>query len=300
MFKKIRRSLVYHFAVSAFTFMNRIPRRMAVYLGGWVGLACWWLLPKERYRANRHLKLVFGDRFSPRERARIYRQFSVNSGRNLVDIIRLRKHFDIEIKPLVDSEGMEHFEAAYARGQGLMGITGHIGNFELLAAWLASQGYKIAVIGRKLYEPHLNELLVRNREATGLTNIYTTDSPRRGLEWLRKGGVLGVLIDTDSHRVRSEFVPAFGRWSYTPVGQSLLGLKTGSAFVPAACLRKPDGRYLVTVRPEIKIEPSGDKDRDAAEMTSRCTQALEKIIADHLDQWPWHHNRWRTRRKQGG
>lgn len=280
--------------------MNLIPRGLAVYLGGWIGLAAWWLTPRERYKADRHLKIAFGDRYTGSERSRIYRQFAVNTGRNLVDLIRFRRHFHSEIKSLVDADGMEYFAEAYARGKGLIGITGHIGNFELLAAWMASEGYKIAVIGRELYDPRLNNLLVQNREAAGLTNIYTTDSPRQLIEWLRGGGVLGVLIDTDSHRVRGEFVPAFGRWSHTPVGQSLLGLKTGAAFVPVTCLRKPDGRYQVTARPEVTIEPSGDAEKDAAEMTRKCTQELEKVIVEHLDQWPWHHNRWRTRKPQAG
>ena len=296
-FKRIKRSLVYYFAAGAIFVLNILPRRLALYLGGWIGFTAWWLSAGERYKADRHLKLVFGERFSIRERTAIYRRFAVNTGYNLTDLVRFKQHFENEIRPLVDFEGLELFDEAYRRGKGLLGITGHIGNFELLAAAVASEGYRIAVIGREIYEPRLNQLLVANREAVGLTNIYTTDSPKRIIEWLRSGGALGVLIDTDSHRVRGEFLPAFGRWSYTPVGQSRLGLRTGSAFLPIACLRKPDGRYLVTIRPEVTVEPSGDPDKDVATLTLKCTQVLESIIAEHLDQWPWHHNRWRTRRK---
>jgi KDO2-lipid IV(A) lauroyltransferase len=129
-----------------------------------------------------------------------------------------------------------------------------------------------------------------------LTNFATTDSPRQILAWLKDGKALGVLIDTDSHRVRGEFIPAFGRWSYTPIGQTLLGLKTGSAFLPMACLRTPENRYRLVVLPEIEYESTGDRESDVYEITRRCTRALEKIIRDHLDQWPWQHNRWRTKR----
>ena len=192
---------------------------------------------------------------------------------------------------------MEYFDAAYRRGKGVIGVTGHIGNFELLAAYVQGLGHEVAVIGRELYHPGLNRLLVENREAVGLTNITTTESPKRALEWLRKGRVLGVLIDTDSSRVRGMFVPMFGRWSNTPVGQTVLGLRAGAAFLPIACLRTENNRYRVIIRPPVEVERSGDFEADVYNVTLKCTRALEKIIGDHRDQWIWLHNRWRTQRQ---
>jgi KDO2-lipid IV(A) lauroyltransferase len=235
---------------------------------------------------------------SHRDKLRIGRQFFVNSGKNIADVLRFKKHFPSEIKPLVEVDGMEHFVTAWTRGKGVIGVTGHIGNFELLAAFIQSEGYDSAVIGRELYDPRIDRLLLENRQAVGLTTIATTDSPKRVIGWLRSGKALGVLIDTDSHRVRGEFIPAFGRWSYTPVGQTVLGLKTGAAFVPMACLRTAEDRYRLVIRPEIRIEPSGDFDTDVYNVTLKCTQALEEIIRAYPDQWPWQHNRWRTRRRE--
>jgi len=297
--KRFKRTAVYYFAKTAVLIFNFIPRKLSVYLGGWIGLTIWFFSARDRYKAFRHLTLVYGAHYQPRNKHAIARQFYINSGRNLADVVRFKRYFQKEIKPLVISEGLEHFDAAYRRGQGVIGITGHIGNFELMATWLASKGYDIAVIGRELYDSRLDKLLVENRRAVGLTNIATTDSPKRLISWLRQGRALGVLIDTDSSRVRGEFIPAFGRWSYTPAGQTILGLKTGSAFVPAACLRTADNRYKVVIKPEVIVEPSGDFETDVRNVTLQCTLALEEIIKDHKDQWIWQHNRWRTRRIPG-
>ena len=294
--KQTKRTAVYLLIRFVAWFFNAVPRRLAVYVGGWLGLAAWWLSGREQHRTIRHLTLVYGEELSHRDKLRIGRQFFTNSGKNIADVLRFKQHFAREIKPLVQIEGREHFDAACRRGKGVFGVTGHIGNFELLAAFVQSEGYDVAVIGRELYDPRLDRMLIENREAVGLTNIATTDSPKRLLSWLKDGKVVGVLIDTDSHRVRGEFVPAFGRWSYTPVGQTILGLKTGAAFVPIACLRTPDNRYRVVVKPEIAVEPSGDFDADVYNVTLKCNQALEEIIREHPDQWPWQHNRWRTRR----
>jgi KDO2-lipid IV(A) lauroyltransferase len=296
LFRKPKRAVVYSAVRIIVWLFNAIPRRLAIYVGGWLGLAVWRLSPGDQHRAVRHLGLAFGDGLSHREKLRVGRSFFINSGKNVADVIRFKKHFALQIKPLIESEGMEHFAAAYTRGNGLIGVTGHIGNFELLAAYMQSEGFPTAVIGRELYDPRLDRLLLENREAVGLTTIATTDSPKRIIRWLRDGKVLGVLIDTDSHRVRGEFIPAFGRWSYTPIGPTLLGLKTGAAFVPAVCLRTADNRYKVIAKPAIDYQPTGDTAADVYRVTFRCTRALEEIIRENLDQWPWQHNRWRTKR----
>ena len=297
-FKKIKRTAVYLLIRLFVWCFNTMPRKLAIYIGGWLGLAIWRLSLRDQHRAVRHLSLAYGDDLGHREKLAIGRGFFVNSGKNMADVLRFKKHYQSQILPLIEAEGMEHFEAAAKKGRGVFGVTGHIGNFELLAAFMQSSGYEVAVIGRELYDPRLDRLLIENREAVGLTNISTTDSPKRILRWLKEGKMIGVLIDTDSHRIKGEFIPAFGRWSYTPMGQSILAVKTGAALVPAACLRTEDNRYKVIVCPEVQIEPSGDVYADARNATAACTLALEEIIREHLDQWPWQHNRWRTKRQR--
>ena len=296
LYKQTKRFAVYLLVRCLAALFNIIPRNVAIVAGGWIGLTAWTLATRDQHRALRHLTLVYGRQLCHREKVRLARDFFINSGKNIADFMRFEKHFHNEILPLIEVEGLEHFDAAYRRGKGLIGVTGHIGNFELLAAYIQSRGYEVAVIGRELSNPHLDRMLLANREAAGLVTIATTDSPKRMLGWLKGGKALGVLIDTDSHRVRGEFIPAFGRWSYTPVGQTVLGLRTGSAFVPIACVRTLDNRYKVIVCPEVKTDPGADPDAEIYRVTLECTKALEGIIRTYPDQWPWQHNRWRTRK----
>jgi len=293
--KKLKHNLVFVLTKFMFRFFNSVNRRLAVFLGGSLGSLYWFMSPRDRYRIHRHLTLVYKDRLTDSEKYLIGREFFINSGKNLVDVIRLRKYFDREIKGLVTTEGLEHFDRAYKRGHGIIGITGHVGNFELLAAYIASLGYKIAVVGRQMFDARLDEFLVENRRAMKLENIGTTESPRRMVRWLKEGGVTGFLIDIDSSRVRGMFMPVFGRLAQTPVGQSIIGLKTKAAFVPIFCLRNADNTYRIVVKPEITIESSGDFDRDVYEITSKCNRILESVIDEYKAQWIWIHNRWCAR-----
>ncbi len=239
--------------------------------------------------------MVYGEALSPRQRDLIGREFFVITGKNLVEVLRFQRHFEPEIKNLVTVEGLDAFEKTLQSGRGVIGVTGHIGNFELLAAYLAQCGYPIAVIGRQLYDARLDELLVQNRQAMGITNFATTESPRKILRWLTSGGALGVLIDTDSTRVRGEFVPFFGRLANTPIGQAVLGLRAGAAFFPMACIRTDDDRYKIIIKPEIRITLTGETEKDAYQMTAACVAELEKFIDTYKSQWIWLHNRWHTK-----
>ena len=292
--KRLKHSATY-FLVRALTgLFNRLPRRLALFLGAMAGLTAWRLLPRDRHRIARHLTLVCGDDLTAEELTSVGCRFFINSGKNVVDLLRCTKHYHSEIAPFISIKGLEHFDEAYKRGNGVIAISGHIGNFELLGVYFTSLGYRAAAIGREMYDRRLDELLVAQRQALGVTNIATTASPLRFMRWLKEGGVLGVLMDFDSISIRSEFVPVFGRPALTPVGQTILGLKTGAAFVPMACVRTEDNRYHIIVRPEIKINPSGDFDRDVIAVTTACSKELERIIIQYPDQWSWLKNRWLT------
>ncbi len=292
--QKAKNNCVYGLVRLLSWLFNVIPRSSAGFFGALLGYLAYLIFQTDRQTAYETLHIAFGDKLTPEQKKAIIRNLFINSALNIVDVLRFKKYYHRQIEKLIDVEGLEHFDQAYRRGHGIVAVTGHIGNFELLAAWFASQGYKVAVIGRKLYDRRLDDMLVQNRRAMGIVNVDTQDSPRKIMKILKEGYALGVLIDTDSMRVRSEFIPAFGRLSWTPVGQSILGLKSGAAFVPMACVRIGQ-RYKVIVRPEISIEPSDNFDRDVYNITEKCTKALEEIIIEYKDQWIWIHNRWNKR-----
>lgn len=274
--------------------INRLPRSVSLAIGSGLGLVAWRLLSKDRYRIHRHLRLVFGGHLDHDQKRAVARSFFTNSGRNFTDVLRLRDHFKDEIMPLVEVEGLEHFEAAHRKGRGIIGVTGHLGNFELLAVAVVGLGYRCAAIARRMYEPRLDQMLVANREAHGLVNFPTTASPRKLLRWLKDGNVLGVLIDFDSISVRGTFVPSLGRLALTPIGQTMIGLRAGAAFVPVACVRIAGDRYRIIFRPEIDTTSSGDFEADVQRVTADSMHAFDDLILRYPEQWIWLKNRWLT------
>lgn len=293
--KRIKRNIIGRVVFGLVWVVRRLPRRFAHAVGAWGGMLAWSVSLRDRWRIDRHLEFAYGDRMTPQERRALARRFYIHSGRNLIDVARISNHLQDELLPRTTFINAHHWDDAMAAGKGVFGLTGHLGNFELLAAAIQHRSKKVAVIGRELSNAALNRLIIGSRESAGLTNFLTTDSPRKLIHWLRSGGAIGVLIDTDSTRVRSELIPFMGRLSNTPIGHAALALATGATIIPAACVRVGEDHYHILFSPPVKFEPTDNREQDIYELTRRCNVALEELVFAYPDQWIWLHNRWHTK-----
>lgn len=260
-----------------------------------MGKFAYFLIRGARRKTQHNLKLAFSEEMDAKKLKRLALQVFENVGKNVADAVRLNNMKWEEINRITHIEGLEYFDNAYKMGKGVIALTGHISNFELLAAWFSIKGYKVSVIGRELYDPRLDALLVKNRKSVGLENIPSSTSVKLVVKVLRSGRTLGVLADQDSSRVRGVFVNFFGRPARTPVGPVLLAYKTGSPIVPMAILREEKNKYRIIVKPPIELIFTQDRKKDTKNVTQRYTQVLESIIREYPDQWLWMHDRWKSK-----
>ena len=295
MARRLKNTLVYYGAVVLYNVINVLPRRAALLLGDTLGFLVYLIIGKERAKALTNLDRAFGGELSYRRKKEIARGCFVTFGRSTIEAMRMRRHYQRQMRPHIEVVGEENLRRVYDRGKGIVVFTGHLGNFELLAAWAAQSGYKTAVIGRELYDKRLDDLLTANRTGMGMINVRTDDSPRTSLRLLKDGCVIGFLIDTDSFRVAGELTPFFGRLAKTPTGPTQLGLIDGAAFVPAFCLSFPGGKYRIIFGEEL-VPESRDRSRENVyRITCRMTAVIEDMIREYPEQWIWMHNRWHTR-----
>lgn len=291
--KKIKNWLIYKFISFLITFLNLFPRKLSLFIGASLGKLAYLILPEARKITLKNLKIAFSQ-LDANSYSKISLKVFESLGKNSVDAVRLQKMSWEEINKIVKIEGMEHFEKAYSTGKGVMAVTGHIGNFELLAAYFSLRGYKISVIGRELYDPRLNELLIKNRQRMGVQNISSTVSVKEVIRALNSGRALGVLMDQDTSRVRGIFVNFFEKLARTPVGSIILALRFNYPIVPMAIVQTEKGNYKIIIREEIKPIIEKRREENIFYLTQKCTDFLEEVIRRYPDQWVWMHKRWRT------
>jgi KDO2-lipid IV(A) lauroyltransferase len=293
--KRLKNWFLYRFITSLIFVLNFLPRKSSISLGRFLGKLAYFIIADARKRTQNNLKRAFGEEKDEKELKKLALNVFENVGKNVADAVRLKNMKLEEIEKITRIEGLEYFDEAYKMGKGVIALTGHIGNFELLAAYFSLKGYKVSVIGRELYDPRLDDLLVKSRESISLENIPSSASVKQVIKALRSGRALGVLADQDSRRVRAVFVKFFEKPARTPVGPVLLAYKTQSPILPMAIVRGKDDRYKIMVREPIKLASSEDKEKNIIETTQEYTKVLESIIREYPSQWLWMHDRWKSK-----
>lgn len=284
----LRRQFQYSIIFVLLLSIQLLPRGWSLSLCRVLADLAWKILPGERRKVLFNLRLIFPQRCDHEILGReIFRAMAENA----VDAIRLPRLSAGEIEGLVEVSGLKHFDRAYRRGNGIVAVTGHIGCWELIPAWFAQRGYRIGVIGKRVYDPRLDRLLNRARSKWGIQVIDRDRGAKEALRALHRGQALGILIDQDT-RVASVEVLFMGHPAKTPTGAAMLARKTGAAVVPLAVHRLANGRHRITILPELIPSPSRDRWQQTLDDVQQQTKAIEELIELDIRQWAWMHLRW--------
>lgn len=254
-------------------------------LGGFL----WYLLRRQRRRTLDHLQLAF-PQLSESQRQELAKNCFRHLGTNVGEMLHMLVH-DCEIpRQQVQVEGWEHVASLQEQDRPIMILTGHCGNWELLAATINCRGLDMAVVARGQQDERLDSFISGFRARFGTITIARAQegAARTLLRQLRKGGALGMLIDQDT-RVDGVWVPFFGHLAFTPVGAASIALRQGVAVVPAFIERLDGGKHLARFEPALELSD------DLTEATALMTTRIEQQIRRRPEQWVWMHRRWRRR-----
>lgn len=186
--------------------------------------------------------------------------------------------------------GFEHIEGALAGGRGAIFLSGHFGNFELGAAWLARR-CPVDLVVRPLSNPRVDAWLSDLRRRAGFGLIRADVGVRAVFESLRAGRAIAMLADQDA-RKHGVFVPFLGVPASTPVGPARVALATGAPIVTGYVTRREDGRHELDIEPPL-VEQGRDASA-ALRLTARHTDRLTARVRQHPEAWFWLHRRWKT------
>lgn len=274
-------------------FISRLPRSLALILGCWLGNLVYWLAQEQRRLACEHIRLSL--ELSDRRNVKtIAKKCFKNLGKTLVEFMRFPRMNPNQIEKYVRFEGIQHVHDALAKEKGAIILTGHFGNWELLAASISTFITPLFPIVRKLRSPRLNAIVSSYREKAGYSTIDRDTGVRQALKCLKRNELLGIVADVDT-TVNGVFVDFFGRPAYTPYSPIAFALKTGATILPSFIVRQPDGTHQVIIEPPLRLIQCDDKEKELVDNTQIFTKIIESYIRKHPEQWIWMHKRWKTR-----
>jgi len=268
-----------------------LARAAAIFLAGLV----YWVHPRLRSVGMRNLALAFPEK-TRHERARILRGEFTSLGRQLAEVCRFPKYTLQNVTEAVVYDGFENYERAFARGKGVLFLTAHFGGWELSAFTHSMYGHWMHVVMRPMDNVYLDRLIRRYRTMHGNTTVDKDDFVRGLLGAMKKGEVVGILMDTNMTPPQGIFVDFFGIPACTASGLARIALRTDAAVVPTftiwdAALRK----FRLRFDPAVELIRSNDNEADIVANTQKFTKIIEDYVRRYPDQWLWIHRRWKTR-----
>lgn len=275
-----------------------IPWGAASGLGGAIGAAAFGLLGQERRKVLANLEAALTAEASPKDRLGIAKGCFVHFGRVAAECMKLDGLKEADLASKVEVRGFDRIEAALAKGRGILFLTAHFGNWEIMAAAYAARGVSVSVLAAPIYDEVLDRW---TREIRGKRGIRTILRGRFGtakamIAAIKRNHLLGVLIDQDT-RVDGVFVPFFGRPAYTPSGPATLALRYDLPVFVGFSTRLPGGQYRVESIGPIELKRTGNLEEEIRENTASWTQLIEAQVRRYPEQWIWMHNRWKTQIK---
>jgi Kdo2-lipid IVA lauroyltransferase/acyltransferase len=272
----------------------RLPAPLALAVGRRFGDLAALAMPRRRRLALANVALAFPELSGPARR-RLARRSWQHLGMTLVELARLLgRPLEATLREL-SLDGVEHLQRVMAEHGRALVLTAHLGNWEYLTAAHRLAGYPLSVVVRPLDAPTLDALAAAMRRKTGVELIDKRGALRPVLEALRRGGLVGILLDQNAARRESVFVPFFGRAASTSRSLALLAVRTGAPVLPIFIRRDGPARHRVVIEPPLAPSGQNDPEQAIVELTARCTQVIEAAIRRTPEQWLWSHDRWRTR-----
>jgi KDO2-lipid IV(A) lauroyltransferase len=245
----------------------------------------------------KNLAIAFPER-SEAERRRILRASYLNLGRGGAEIIRLGGFFCRRLKRRIEYNRFGYWGEVMARhrGRGLLILSAHFGNFELLATGHALHGFQINLVHHTQRYLAGDALITFVRERAGVEIIRKHAAARAVLKALRRNETVGIPFDQNAKRSEAIFVPFFNEPAATTSGLARLVAISGAPVVPAFIVREPNMRsHRIEILDEVPIQRSGDATADIEENTRRFVKVVEDMVRRYPEQFLWTHRRYRTR-----
>ncbi|VVM89622.1 Lipid A biosynthesis palmitoleoyltransferase [Pseudomonas fluorescens] len=278
--------------VGALRLFALLPWRAVQAVGSAIGWVMWKTPNRSRDVVRINLAKCFPE-MDPAERERLVGQSLKDIGKSLTEsacawIWPAQRSIDL----VREVEGLDVLKEALASGKGVVGITSHLGNWEVLNHFYCSQ-CKPIIFYRPPKLKAVDDLLRKQRVQLGnKVAASTKEGILSVIKEVRKGGAVGIPADPEPSESAGIFVPFFATQALTSkfVPNMLAGGKAVGVFLHA--LRLPDGSgYKVILEAAPEAMYSTDTETSCAAMS----KVVERYVRAYPSQYMWSMKRFKKR-----
>jgi KDO2-lipid IV(A) lauroyltransferase len=276
-----------------------VPESLSDRLGSRIGLLMYRFLGRRRRIAEENISLSLdymrsqpGWTHAVQDVQGITQEVFRTMGRSLLEICRLYHGRGEGLINRIELRGVQHFDAARAKGKGLVFLAGHCGNWELGAlasGWLLH--VPVSVVVRRQDNPYLNRMVEKMRMRFNNRVIYKDHALKSMLAAIKANEAVGLLVDQAVLPEDGCRIDFLGRPAWASKAPVLLARRTGVTVLPVFAHREGN-RMVLELQPELVF--SGDKtDQGLMADVQLYSRTIEQFIIRHPADWYWVHRRWK-------
>lgn len=284
------RHIILRVSYGLFKLCAKLPLRIQLSLGRGIAFIMWPLLGQRMHVARTNLKLCFPELDDAKREALLRRHVDA-LGMGVFDAVASWFSADALLSEQYRIEGVEHLDAALARGKGVLLLGAHFTTQEMGVRML-SLHHQVHCVYRRHSDP-VQEATVLQARLRHFADMIPSDDMRKALKYLRQGKIVWYTPDQDFGEYGMEhsvFLPFFGVDAATVTVPGRLAQSTGAALVPFFFRREADGHYLLRILPPLD-EAAGEP----VEVARVFNELLEQEIKEAPEQYLWVHQRFKTR-----
>jgi KDO2-lipid IV(A) lauroyltransferase len=246
-------------------------------------------------RALQNLAIAFPEK-SAAEREAIALAMWENLGRIMAETMVIDRIIQEPSRIDIVSEHM--FSRYRGKPGAAIGVTLHMGNWELAIWPLTEAGKNPAAIYRSVKNPYVDRYLRWLRRdlypggllGKGRSHEETQAVARSIMSFVRQGGRLGIVCDL--HDRAGIPVPFFGRPAPSVAAPALIARLTGTRIWMARCLRVGrESRFKIEIK-ELKVPRTANQADDVRWITAAMQKQFEDWVRETPEQWMWSNRRW--------
>jgi KDO2-lipid IV(A) lauroyltransferase len=285
----IKTNGIHHALVS---FIADLPHKYFLNVGMLLGRLMYFTDVPHRRIVRRNLKFVYPEWTPKRIKATSLKIFQ-NIGITFMEVLQIICLPKDEILCRTKIKGKKILLEAIKENKGVILISAHLGNWEIVIPYLSALGLRTSAVGRRLRVKLLNRLIVGLRTRFGTISIDKEDGMPKMMRSVREGKILGIMIDQGTQSSMGVKINFFNRAVTATPAPALIALRCKCPVVPIFGVREIDGSLTIIVNPPLRLTRTKDLKADLKTNMQLMNDVIEKTVRAYPEQWFWVHKRWK-------
>jgi KDO2-lipid IV(A) lauroyltransferase len=288
--KSLRRGIEFFLLKLVVSFFASLEEHSALRYGRVLGLTVYRFLGNRRKVAHQNMALC-GIGKDRKGRERILRRCMENFGITAAEFSRQKIYKNSDYTDKVFMNYPEYIDEALAQERGLLLLSGHYSNWELLIQAIAARGYKSSLVVRQQHNLRVDNYINALRKNSNVNVILAETQPRNVLKAFRQGRAVATLLDIwgGKEGMKAAF---FGHDISTMTGVLEIAARQKIPIMIGFLNRYKNGRQFLDIRRHTMPGENG-KNSTAKDLICVYNKRLEDMVKSKPFFWLWTHRRFK-------